>query len=151
MPGTVLADVSSWCRHYLAASHVGDRCGHASLPSAPSYSLQSSDEGTELLVRHCLVPSCDSGWWSLSGGCEAPRLGYSIECWSFGYPCYRILHGVNHFYQGTLILCLGHHDVYTCSLGWATMSGGDGRDSSTWVRAVRCMWAPAATSYLARQ
>jgi hypothetical protein len=26
-----------------------------------------------------------SGWWCLSRGCEAPGLGYSMECWPSGY------------------------------------------------------------------
>jgi hypothetical protein len=48
MPRTVLGDVASWRWLYLAAkpSHVGGRCGWASLHSAPSYGLQSSVEGT---------------------------------------------------------------------------------------------------------
>jgi hypothetical protein len=48
MPGTVLEDVASWHRLYLAAkaSHKGGRCRWASMPSVPSYDLESSDEGT---------------------------------------------------------------------------------------------------------
>jgi hypothetical protein len=46
------------------------------MPSAPSYDLQSSVEGIELPVRHYLVPSCPPFW----GGCEAPELGYLMEC-----------------------------------------------------------------------
>jgi hypothetical protein len=63
MSGMVLGDIALWHRLYLAANpfHVGGRCGWASLPSAPSYGLQSSVEGTELPVKCCLVPSCDSG------------------------------------------------------------------------------------------
>jgi hypothetical protein len=63
IPRTVLGDVASWCRLYLAAkpSHVGNGCGWASLPLAPSYGLQLSDEGTWLPVQHCLVLSCYSG------------------------------------------------------------------------------------------
>jgi hypothetical protein len=82
MPKMVLGDVALWRQFYLAAkpSHVRGRCGWASLPSAPSYDMQSSDEGSELSARHCLVPSCSSGRWHLFGGCEAPRLGYSMEC-----------------------------------------------------------------------
>jgi hypothetical protein len=102
MPGIVLGDVASWRRLYLAAkpSHVrgrGCQCGRASLSSAPSYDLQSLVEGTMLHVRHCLVPSCSSERWHLSKGCEAPELGYLMECWPTGYLCYRILHGVNYF------------------------------------------------------
>jgi hypothetical protein len=61
---------SSWCRLYLASkpSHVGSQCGWASLPSAPSYSLQLSVKRTELPVRRCLVPSCGSGWCTILGG-----------------------------------------------------------------------------------
>jgi hypothetical protein len=66
MPETVLRDVASWHRLYLVAkpSHVGGggRCRWARMPSAPSYDLQSSVEGIELLVRHCLVPSCPPFW-----------------------------------------------------------------------------------------
>jgi hypothetical protein len=48
MLGVVLGDIASWHQLYLAAksSHVGGRCGRASLPFALSYGLQSSDEGT---------------------------------------------------------------------------------------------------------
>jgi hypothetical protein len=58
MPGTVLRNIALWHQLYLTAkpSHVGGRCGRASLPSALSYDLQSSDEGIELPVRRCLVP-----------------------------------------------------------------------------------------------
>jgi hypothetical protein len=70
MSEMVLGDVASWHRLYLAAkpSHVEDRCRWASLPSAPSYDLQSSDKGIELLVRCYLVPSCSSGRWLLFRG-----------------------------------------------------------------------------------
>jgi hypothetical protein len=34
------------------------------------------------------------------------------------------------FIRGTLILYQSHHGVYACILGLATMSGGDGMDST---------------------
>jgi hypothetical protein len=48
------------------------------------------------------------------------------------------------------VLCRSHHAIYVCILGRATMSGGDGTDSSTRVHAVMCVWAPVATSCCAR-
>jgi hypothetical protein len=149
----ILWDVASWHRLYLVAKpfHVGGRCGWASLPSAPSYDLQSPVEGIELPIRRCLVPSCGSWCWHLwGGGFIALGLGYLMECWPSGYLCYRILHGANHFYQGTLILCQSHNGVYVYILGWATTSGSDGMDSSTWVDVVRCVWGPLAMSHHAR-
>jgi hypothetical protein len=81
MPGMVLGDVGSWCQLYLAIkpSHVEGRCGWASQPSAPSYGLRLLDGGTELPVRRCLVPSCDSRWWRLSEEYEALGLIYSTK------------------------------------------------------------------------
>jgi hypothetical protein len=71
---TILRDVASWRWLYLAAkpSHMAGWCGRARMPSAPSYDLQSSDEGTELSTRRCLVPSCDNWWWRLSRGVWSP-------------------------------------------------------------------------------
>jgi hypothetical protein len=76
MPGMVLGDVASWHRLYLATrpSHVGGWCGWASLPFAPSYGMHSLVEGTELPIKHCLIPLCSSGRWHLSGGgVQSPR------------------------------------------------------------------------------
>jgi hypothetical protein len=67
---SVPGEVALWCHLYLAFS----------LPSTLSYGLESSDEGIELPSMHCLVPSCGNWWWCLSRGCEAPGLGYSMEC-----------------------------------------------------------------------
>jgi hypothetical protein len=41
----------------------GGRCGRASLPPAPTYGMQSSNEGTWLPARHCLVLSCSNERW----------------------------------------------------------------------------------------
>jgi hypothetical protein len=59
MPETILGDVASRHWLYLAArpSHLGGRCGQASLLPAPSYGLHPSDEVTGLPIRRCLVPS----------------------------------------------------------------------------------------------
>jgi hypothetical protein len=65
--------------------------------------------------------------------------------------CYRVLHGVYCFYQGMFTLCQSHYGVYVCMHGRATFPDSDGIDPSTQVYAVRCMWAPAVTSCLARQ
>jgi hypothetical protein len=74
MLGTVLGDIALWHWFYLAAkpSQRGGRCGWASMPSALSYGLQSSNDGTELPIRRCLVPSCCSGQLCLSGGMRSP-------------------------------------------------------------------------------
>jgi hypothetical protein len=82
MLGMVLRDVAlqHWLYFTAKPSHVGGRCEQASLPFVPSYSLQSSIKGIELPVKRCLVPSYGSRRWHLSEGCEAPGLGYFMEC-----------------------------------------------------------------------
>jgi hypothetical protein len=56
--GTVLGDVASQCGFtWLLTLPRGGQCGQASLPPAPSYDLQPSDEGTWTPARHCLVSS----------------------------------------------------------------------------------------------
>jgi hypothetical protein len=81
MSGTVLGDVASRHQLYLAAkpSNVGVNVDELACPPAPSYGLQPSDEGVMLPVRHCTIPSCYSGRWCLSDGCEAPKLEYLME------------------------------------------------------------------------
>jgi hypothetical protein len=57
MSGMVLGDVAS--RHgftWLLSLPMWGHCGWASLPPAPSYSLQPLDEGTWPLARRCVVP-----------------------------------------------------------------------------------------------
>jgi hypothetical protein len=53
-------------------------CWWASLLPAPSYNLQSSDEGIELLIWCCPGPLNHSGWWRLSEGVNRP--GLNIWC-----------------------------------------------------------------------
>jgi hypothetical protein len=101
---------------------------------------------TGLSVRCCLVPSYYSGWWLLFGGCEAMRLGYFMKGWPSGYLCYRIFTWSRLFLHGMLILC----QIHECIPGRATVLSGNGTGSSTWVHAVRCVWAPTTTSRRAR-
>jgi hypothetical protein len=72
---TVLGYVALWCWLYFTAkpSHVGGQCGWARLPSAPTYDLQLSDEGTGLPARRCLVLSL---LWAVAPfrGMRSPRL-----------------------------------------------------------------------------
>jgi hypothetical protein len=75
-------------------------------------------------------------WWSVD------RLGICVI---------EILHGVDCFYHDMLILCQSHHSVYVCIPDRATVSSDDGTDSTTWVHAVRCAWAPVAMSRHARR
>jgi hypothetical protein len=77
----VLRGIASWCRLYLATklSHVGvDVNGLACSVHCPlACSRQTRGQGFlpgGILSGHCI------GWWCLSGGCEANRLGYSMEC-----------------------------------------------------------------------
>jgi hypothetical protein len=81
MTGMVISGIALWHRLSLVAklSHVVCRCGQDSLPSATSYDLQSSVEGTKLPVRRCFVPSCGSGWWRLSKGGR----GMKLPAWIF--------------------------------------------------------------------
>jgi hypothetical protein len=69
-------------------------------PPALSYDLQPLNEGTWPPVRCRLVPSCCSGWWRFSGGCEAPcldihwrvdRLGSSFT-WSILFLARHVYH-----------------------------------------------------------
>jgi hypothetical protein len=128
---TVLRDLASWRRVYLAAKPFHMRVdvdGLSCLLHHPTiYSHQTRGHGflpSVVLSHHC------SGRWLFFGGCQSPELGYLEECWLYGYLCYRILYRVNHFYQDMLILCQSHHVAETCTPGLATTSGGDGTDSA---------------------
>jgi hypothetical protein len=63
MPRTVLGDVASWHRLDLATkpSHMGDRCGWASLPFAlpPALICRGDRASRQVLpcptMRHCVV------------------------------------------------------------------------------------------------
>jgi hypothetical protein len=92
-----------------------------------------------------------SGPWCLSRGCEAPRLEYLVEYWLYGYPRYRILYGVNHFlprHAYPLQDSSWHLDEHPRSSYYARW-GWD--RFITWVDAVRCAWAPIATSHCTRR
>jgi hypothetical protein len=62
----------------------------------------------------------------------------------------RIPHGEIHFYLGTLIQCQSYHNDYVCSCGGVAMLGSEGKDRSTQVPAVRCVWVLVSTSYRAK-
>jgi hypothetical protein len=52
------------------------------------------------------------GWWHLSGGCEAPGLGYLVDYWPCGRLCYRIFTwSKSSFIGGMITLCQSHLDV----------------------------------------
>jgi hypothetical protein len=60
-----------WFHLVAKPSHMGDRCGQASLPSAPAYIPYLPDEGIGPSARCRLVLSLQ---WAVVpfGGCEAP-------------------------------------------------------------------------------
>jgi hypothetical protein len=128
-------------------SHEG-RCGQANLPPAPSYGLQSSNEGTRLSIKRCLVPSCYSEWWCLSRGCEASRLGYLMDGWPSGYLCYRIFIWSRLFlswYAYPMSESSSHLCVYPWS-SYCTRRWWDGfHHLSTWyqVRVGSCNHVPS--------
>jgi hypothetical protein len=80
-----------------------------------------------------------SGWWCLSGGCEAPGSGYLMWYWPSGYLMDRILCGEVCFYQGMLIQRQSYRGDYAYPCGGATVSVGDGMDSML-PGARGCLW-----------
>jgi hypothetical protein len=117
--------------------------------AAKSFHVEA-DVGAVFFDMCCPVPSCCSGRWCLSGGCEAPGIGYFPWCWPSWYLRDWILCGEVCFYQSMLIQCQSYHDNYACPFRRVAMSGGDGMNFSTRVPAARGMWVPAVLSYHAR-
>jgi hypothetical protein len=76
---TLLHDIGFTC---LLSLPTWGQCGWASLPSALSYGLQLSDEGIELPVKRCLVPSCYSGGGTFPRGVKPSGLDiqWSVDC-----------------------------------------------------------------------
>jgi hypothetical protein len=140
----VLREVVLWCWPY-SVDVDGLAC-----PFTPAYGPQPSDEGIGHPARCHLVPSCSSGRWHFTGGYATPRHGYLWTCWLPEYLCHRVLHRACCFYHDMFALCWNHYGVYACILGRATISDSDGTGPSTRVYDVRCVWAPAAASYLIR-
>jgi hypothetical protein len=84
--------------------------------------MQPLDEGTWSPTKRSLVPSSYSVKWRLSGGCEAPGLGYSLES----------------FYQDMFNLCQSYYGIYACIPGQATTPDSDGR-----ILTLECMLSGA--------
>jgi hypothetical protein len=77
MSGAVLEDVASRCSFiWLLSLPTWGRCGRTSLPlhRPTTCSHQTMGRVPEAVLSH----RC-SGRWRLSGGCEAPGLGYLVE------------------------------------------------------------------------
>jgi hypothetical protein len=77
----VLGDVASRLRLYLAAkrSHVGVNVDGLACPLYCSMACSRQTRGQDLLLGAIL--SCLYSWRScLFGGCEAPGIGYYIDC-----------------------------------------------------------------------
>jgi hypothetical protein len=107
MSGMDLGDVASRCRLYLVAktSHVGVNVNGLACPLHRPMAHSRQMRGQGFLSGVVLSCHVAVGSGAFFGGCEAPKIGYSVECWPSGYLCYRVLHGVNRFHQGMFILC----------------------------------------------
>jgi hypothetical protein len=113
---------------YLAAkpSHVGVDVNELAYPMhRPTVcSCQMRGQG----LPPDLVLSCHCNrWWHLLGDVKLPGLGYLVESSPLQYLQHRILHVVNHFYQGMLIPWQSHHGILACISHTAAL-GGDGID-----------------------
>jgi hypothetical protein len=86
------------------------------------------------------------GYGAFPGGARPPGLDIWCSVYRLGTCVTESFQWVIFFTRG----CLSHVKAimafYACIPSCAATSGGDGMDSSTWVYAVKCMWAPAAKS-----
>jgi hypothetical protein len=62
----------------------------------------------------------------------------------------RIIYGEPHLYRGELIRCQSDYGDYTCFCGGASMSGGDGMNSSTRVPVYQVLSYVALTDIAIR-
>jgi hypothetical protein len=121
MPRTILGDIASWHRLYLAAkpSHVGVYVDALACPLHHPMACGCQTRG------HGFLSGATLSHHAAVSGAAIPGVGRLGSCVT------EFLHGVNRFYQGMLILCQSHHGIYACIPGRATASGSDGMDSST--------------------
>jgi hypothetical protein len=160
VPGVEVDDArdDSWRRCFVASaylptkpSHVGVDVDGLAYPLHHHMTCSHQTRGQGVLSGVALSHHAAVGGGAFLGNVKPLDLDirWSVDC--LGTYVIESSHGVNHFYQGTLILCQSHHGTFTCICGGLATSRGDGMDSSTRVYVVRCTWAPAATSYLDRQ
>jgi hypothetical protein len=82
MLGTVLGDIALWHRFYLAAkpSHVGVDVDGLACPLHCPMACSRQTMGQSFLSGAALSHRAAVGNYAFQGGCEAPGLGYSMEC-----------------------------------------------------------------------
>jgi hypothetical protein len=99
MPEMILREVVMWRQLYLAAkpSDVGVHVDGLAYPLHRRIACGCQTRGHSFLSVAALSHHAVVGGGTFSR-VRSPRVGYLMECWSSGYLCYRILHGVNHFY-----------------------------------------------------
>jgi hypothetical protein len=142
LPGAEVDDAwdSSWRRRcfawlYLAAksSHLGIDVDGIACPLHRPMVYDCQARGQSFLLGTALSCHAVVGAGTFPGG-EAPGYGYLVKCWPYEYPCDRILHEEDRFYQCMLILHQSYYGDYACILGRVAMSDGDEMNSSTWVQ-----------------
>jgi hypothetical protein len=124
--------------------------GRASLPLASAYSLPPSDEGRDFISGAALSHHAATNNGVSLG--DATPMDWDI-CWGVDCPdtcVIEFLHGAYCFYQCTFTLWWCSCGVYARILDLAPILDGDEMDFSTRVYTIRCVWAPAVMSYVAR-
>jgi hypothetical protein len=77
MLGMVLGDVASWLYLAIRASHLGVNVDRLACPLHHPMAYSRQMRG-QCLLRGTILSHRYSGWWHLSGGCDAPELGYLV-------------------------------------------------------------------------
>jgi hypothetical protein len=133
MPGTVLEDVASQHRLYLAAKpfHVGVNVDGIACPLHHPMVCSRQMRGHGLLSSATLSRCGAVADGAFLGDAKAPSLDIRCRVNRLGTCVTKSLHGVDCVYHGMPITCQSHHDVYVCIPDRATASGGDGMSCST--------------------
>jgi hypothetical protein len=140
VPGVEVDDArdDSWRRCFVASaylptkpSHVGVDVDGLAYPLHHHTTCSHQMRGQGVLSGVALSHHAAVGGGAFPGNVKPLDLDirWSVDC--LGTCVIESSHGVNHFYQGTLILCQSHHGTFMCICGGLATSRGDGTDSST--------------------
>jgi hypothetical protein len=81
MPKMLLGDVALRCQLYMATktSHVGVDVNRLACLLHRPMTCSRQTRG-QCFMSGSVLSHRGNGWWCLSGGCKAPRLGYLVDC-----------------------------------------------------------------------
>jgi hypothetical protein len=152
MPGTILGDIASrrWLYLSVKPSHVRANVDGLVCPLHSRTACTHQMRGHGFLLDVVLSRRATVAVVPFQGDAKLPSLNIWWSVDHLGICVIESLHGVDCFYHDMFIRCQSHRSVYVCIPGRATVSDDDGTDFSTWVLALRCTWAPVATSHHAR-